>query len=585
MILGIHSGHDPGAALVHEGNIIAAVNEERMTGNKLAFGFPEKSIHEVMRIAGITADEVDCIALQRLCGSNPLEPNSLFWRQKALLTKGRSLLDFTYVAKGELHELYGWKSIVPNLLMMTGIPRWVLTELAALIGIKRIFGLRKKIVPVDHHTAHWASAYFTSGFDRALSVVVEGYDGEAGMRIGLVENGCMTQVAVSRSPHSPGLFYALCTRMMGFNFLLHGGKITGLAAYGDPDKAMGVVAGLLRSEGMELRISPRLFELELEWARTREMPRCFKAFSREDVAAAFQARLEKVIVETVTAAMHETGCRNILLCGGVAANVKLNQRIMSIPGVEQIFIHPGMSDCGLALGAALYLDKKRHPSPNPPLGNVFWGTPIDNRAVEAALKKHGLAYSRKSNMPKTIARLLQDGKIVVRVTGRMEYGPRALGNRSILSHCQDPGINTRLNECLNRTEFMPFAPAVLAEEAHKCFKGYKAARHAAEFMTTTFDCTGWMVERCPAVVHVDHTARPQFVTPASNPDFYAIIKEYQAATGIPALINTSFNMHNEPVPATADNALRVFMQSALDYLAIGDYLVSKTKEEEELAGA
>lgn len=585
MILGIHSGHDPGAALVHRGEIIAAVNEERMAGNKLVFGFPGKSIHEVMRIAGIKAADVDDIALQRPCGSNPLAPNGLYWRQKALLTKGRSCLDFIYTSKGKQHEIYGWKSIIPSLLVLTGMPRWMLTEGTAFLGIKRIFGLRKKITIVDHHTAHWASAYFTSGFKKALSVVIEGYDGEAGMRIGLIENDRMTPVAVSRSPHSPGLFYSLCTRMMGFNFLLHGGKITGLAAYGDPSKAMGVVEGLFWNEGMELRTSPLLFELELEWAKTRKIPSCFKDFSREDVAAAFQARLETVIIETVTAAMNKTGCRNILLSGGVAANVKLNQHIMSIPGVEQIFIHPGMSDCGLALGAALYLDKKRHSSPSPPLKNVFFGTPINNSDVEPALKKHGLAYRRKTNMPKTIAKLLQDGKIVVRVTGRMEYGPRALGNRSILSHCRDPGINARLNDRLNRTEFMPFAPAVLAEEAHKCFKGYTPALHTAEFMTTTFDCTDWMIEHCPAVVHVDHTSRPQFVTPASNPDFYAIIKEYQAASGIPALINTSFNMHNEPVPATVDNALRTFLRSALDYLAIGDYLVSKNRDEKELGGA
>ncbi len=582
MILGIHSGHDPGAALVHKGHIIAAVNEERMTGNKLTFGYPAGSVREVMRIAGIGPDDVDEIALERVCGKGRLSANSLYWRQKALLTRGRSLRDFYYISKGRHRETYGGKSIVPGLFMLTGLPRLLLTEGAALIGIKRLFGPRKKITPVDHHTAHWASAYFTGGIERALSVVAEGSDGESGMRVGLIQNGRMTSLAMSPSPHSPGYFYALCTRMMGFNFMLHGGKITGLAAYGDPAKAMEIVSSLFWSRGMEVRVSPRLFELELEWAKTRKMPACFRGIAREDLAAAFQARLETVIVETVRAGMDKTGCSQILFSGGVAANVKLNQRIMEIPGVERIFVHPGMSDCGLALGAALYLDRKRIPSPNRPLKNVFLGTPIRNSALEASLKKHGLKYRRVSNMPETAAKLLQNGKIVVRVNGRMEYGPRALGNRSILSACRDPEVNQRLNRRLGRTEFMPFAPAVLAGEAHKCFKGHAPAMHAARFMTVTFACTDWMIAHCPAVVHVDNTARPQFVTPESSPDLYAILKAYCGATGIPALINTSFNMHNEPIPAAAEDAVVTFKRSTLDYLAIGDYLVSSANEQEAL---
>lgn len=576
MILGIHSGHDSGAALVHKGEIIAAVNEERLTRDKLSFGFPRQSIHEVMRIAGITPKDVDEIALQRLSGPDPLTPNRLFWTQKAKLTGGRSLLDFTYISKGKLKAAYGLKSIIPNLLILSGLPRWTFTEGTALVGIRQIFGLKKPVNFIDHHTAHWASSFYTSGFDKALSVVVEGYDGEAGMRIGVVDNGEMTPIAASSSPHSPGFFYALCTRMMGFNFLLHGGKITGLAACGDPKKAYDIVSRLMWCEGMEVRLAPEVFDLELEWAGTLEMPEVFQPFSREDIAAAFQARLEEVMVEAVSQAMEKTGCTDIILSGGVAANVKMNQRIMSIPGVEAIVVHPGMSDCGLALGSAIHLDKQRHPTPNQPIKHVFLGTDIEEEHIEKSLRSHGFEFTKEIDIAKSVAKILQQGEVVVRVTGRMEYGPRALGHRSILCHCQDSSINDRLNKRLRRTEFMPFAPAVLASEAHKCFKGYESAEYTAEFMTITFDCTEWMAETCPAVVHVDTTARPQFVTPESNPDFHAILKNYHEATGVPALINTSFNMHNEPIPATLEDSIRVFKKSKLDFLAIGNYIATNS---------
>jgi carbamoyltransferase len=172
-----------------------------------------------------------------------------------------------------------------------------------------------------------------------------------------------------------------------------------------------------------------------------------------------------------------------------------------------------------------------------------------------------------------IARLIADGKVVARFNGRMEYGPRALGNRSILYHAMDPAVNQWLNKRLGRTEFMPFAPATLMEHASDCYLDLAGCEHAAQFMTLTFDCTEKMKQTSPAAVHVDGTARPQLVTDRSNPSFYKILKEYHALTGIPSVINTSFNMHEEPIVCTPEDGVRAFLQGNLDYLAIGDFLV------------
>ena len=188
-----------------------------------------------------------------------------------------------------------------------------------------------------------------------------------------------------------------------------------------------------------------------------------------------------------------------------------------------------------------------------------------------------MSFEKPLNLEKRIAELLTSGKIVAHFNGRMEYGPRALGNRTIMYHAKDPDVNLWLNTQLGRTEFMPFAPATLYEERERCYKNIQGAEHTAQFMTITFDCTDFMLEHCPAAVHVDGTARPQLVAQEANPRFYNIIKEYHKLTGNPSIINTSFNMHEEPIVCTPKDAVRAFVLGNLHYLAIGNYLVAGSK--------
>jgi carbamoyltransferase len=296
-------------------------------------------------------------------------------------------------------------------------------------------------------------------------------------------------------------------------------------------------------------------------------------FPKIDVAAAYQHVLELVATGYVAHYMEQTGATNLVLSGGVVANVKLNQRIRQLPGVAGIFIHPNMGDGGCGTGAAL-LEFVGKPALSEPLRDAYLGPSFDDDEIVAAVQRAQLPYERHAPVEPRMAQLLADGKVIARFTGRMEYGPRALGNRSILYHAREPEVNHWLNQRLGRTEFMPFAPATLFEHRHQCYQAIDGAEFAAQFMTITFDCTEFMRRESPAAVHVDGTARPQLVTSQSNPSFHRVLTEYHALTGLPSLINTSFNMHEEPIVCSPDDAVRAFLQGNLDYLAIGDLLVA-----------
>jgi carbamoyltransferase len=283
-------------------------------------------------------------------------------------------------------------------------------------------------------------------------------------------------------------------------------------------------------------------------------------------------------VRVVSAWLAKTAMKNIVVSGGVHANVKLNQRLREIPGVERIFVYPNMGDGGCGTGAAMLAFE--HRCVPRAIDNVYLGPDYTEAEIAAALEVHGLAGERFDDTEERVAALLKNDSIVGRFNGRMEYGPRALGNRSILYPAKEPAVNQWLNHQLGRTEFMPFAPAALASEAHRLFHNLQGSEKSAEFMTLTFDCTDEMKRKCPAAVHVDGTARPQMVSRESNPSFHRILSRYNELTGIPALINTSFNMHEEPIVCSPDDAIRAFLAGRLDYLAIGPFLVRHPRFEE-----
>jgi carbamoyltransferase len=271
--------------------------------------------------------------------------------------------------------------------------------------------------------------------------------------------------------------------------------------------------------------------------------------------------------------------------------VKFNQRVHELPEVDNIFIHPAMDDSGLSVGSALAALAEA-PNQDPkrliqPLTNVYFGNQYNAEEIETAVKSADCQAEYLPNIHESVARLLAEGHVVARFTGAMEYGPRALGHRTILYQTTDPSVNDWLNARLKRTEFMPFAPATLTEFAASRYEGIEGAMDPARFMTITFNCTEQMKRESPGVVHIDGTARPQLIDSKTAPDFYEILSAYHQMTGIPSLINTSFNMHGEPIVCTPDDAMRSFQAGNLDYLAIGNWLVKHPSllEEEQLTAA
>jgi carbamoyltransferase len=272
-------------------------------------------------------------------------------------------------------------------------------------------------------------------------------------------------------------------------------------------------------------------------------------------------------------------CNKIVLAGGVFANVLLNQKILGIDGIDDIFIFPAMSDGGLTLGSAFYqLSQIKNESAEKflpkAIGNVYFGPGYTKAEIETALAELGIKFVKMVEPAKELAKLIYDNKIVALFTGRMEYGPRALGNRSIIYAPIDPTANDWLNKRLNRSEFMPFAPVTMKEHIKENYIGIADDPLAAKYMTITYNCTDKMKKDAPACVHIDGTARPQVITRTDNPYYYDIVNEYYKLSGIPTLINTSFNMHEEPIVASPKDAIRAFLDAGLDYLAMEDYLVS-----------
>ncbi len=527
--------------------------EERLTHKKHQNGFPKLALQSLFDIAKCGPEEIDYVAY----------PFFDYPTQRQLLIQG--------YLKDLNDNLKNINGLGPILQHEWSYLRWTMKAISDHRRFNRELeenlaklGLLPKLHRVEHQLAHAAAAFYTSGFEEALILTLDWYgDGLAGS-ISLGTQAGIKRILSIEYPHSLGLFYAQVTGALGFRMSHHEGKIVGLAAFGDKDKLSSAV----RKKFME-REGEYRYLTAMDFAFSRKLAR---KYSREDVAAAYQAVLEEVVTSLVRPYLREHRQRALVCAGGVAANVKLNQRLHEMEDVRRIFIHPAMGDDGTGAGAALYLSAINGVRPKK-LENVFLGPDHTDEQIKQALDNHGLSYQYFDPIEPEIARLLADNKVVARFCGRMEYGPRALGNRSILYPATDPKVNDWLNQRLQRTEFMPFAPATLSEHARQCYNNLEGAEQAAQYMTITFDCTPWMKEHSPAAVHVDGTARPQLVAPHTNPSFYRLLCEYRKLTRLPSLVNTSFNMHEAPMICSPEDAIQTFKDGKLDYLAIGNFLV------------
>jgi len=582
-ILGINlplkaKAHESGVALLDmDGRILFAANEERFSRVKIDGDFPEKTIYEMFKYLGISSDQIAFVCVPRL----------------RFLDKILRMGEFVWVERrGWIFKLEVYKKIIKLVINESVTRKLKGNNIGGFVMkyywkdfLKNKFP-KAKIVEIDHHLAHAAGAYYTSPWEETLIITLDGAGNFLTSIVATGRRGKIKIIDKTFVPHSVGSFWGSITRVCGFKSgTRHGGKVTGLAARGNPEMLIEKFRSIIRCEGLRIKSQENVFFKADSFIPNWESyePVRMKEYigdaTREDVAAAAQLRLEEVVLTLVKNAHKKTGLRKVVLAGGVFANVLLNEKILELSEIDDVYIFPAMSDGGLACGAALmtlanikiqedgYLRSRR-------LDNAYLGPSYQPDEIEAALKKINVFYSRLTKPAEEIARLIYDNKIIALFSGRMEFGPRALGSRSIIYAPIDPTANDWLNKKLNRSEFMPFAPVTMIEYIKENYVGIVDDPVAAKFMTVTYKCTEKMIKNAPACVHVDGTARPQVIKRNDNPYYYDIINEYYKLSGIPTLINTSFNMHEEPIVASPYDAIKAFLDSGLDYLVMDDYICS-----------
>jgi carbamoyltransferase len=602
---------DSTVSFVENGRILFACGEERLSRVKLQDGFPSLALELGLKRTGWTLDSIDVVAYSFFDGKEEArlikesqdydtkwqrnassEPSLAILRQRA---DGSYRPDLTTSvpgldpAKEFADRKTWWKRKAYEQALRSGtfdrmahdrsFKKWIELAVADHMKWTEVLetelgkrGLLGKLKRFNHHLCHAANAFYASGFDRSLVISFDGYGSGNCGAIYVGSDKGLEKLHEFKFPNSLGQFYEYVTSALGFRPSRHEGKIVGLAAYGNPE----VVGPILRSrfEGLDEG------DIRIVNASNYYLSRYLaQNFAMRDVAAAYQTVLEEVAKKVAGYWLKKTGCEYVCLSGGVNANVKLNQRIQECEGVKGVYVYPNMGDGGCGTGAAYVASVESGIRPER-VDSVYLGPDYSDEEIESCLKAAGVHYKRLQEPEVEIAAELAKNRIVGRFNGRMEYGPRALGNRSVLYQAKEPEVNLWLNHQLGRTEFMPFAPAALDESKHELFKNIEGGERTAQFMTITFDCTEKMCKESPAAVHIDKTARPQLVTAQSNPSFHKLLTEYKKLTGLSVLINTSFNMHEEPIVCSPEDAVRAFLDGRIDMLAIGNYLAFHPQLEE-----
>jgi carbamoyltransferase len=574
VILGLASSHDASACVFRDGELLSAVSQERVTRRKNdGYRLPFEAMHHALEAAGVARREIDAVALM-----HSFFPEKFFRREslakeiEARVVRARRRLtgeEDRYLNANDL--LKRARSLGRDIRPYFRESRFI-TELGLRPGTHAAF--------FDHHATHAAAAAHYSGFDACAVITIDGV-GELDVHYtsGTLAGGRLERIDHSaRLGTSPGEYYEAITEAMGFIALRHEGKVLGLAAYGEPRQLYAEFARALRPapdrRGFDSDFAGRP---DAYAARKAYLEGLVKRHPRENVAAAAQRVFEDAILAVVHDFLVRTGMRRVAVNGGVFANVKLNQRIAALAEVDELFVFPGMSDSGNSVGAAVLLQDAIDPGfiarRSGALHEVYWGSRWSEEACRRALESAAVRYVHleESNLVARAADAIHAGRVLGWFQGRMEFGPRALGNRSVLARATEASINTTLNTRLERTEFMPFAPSVLAEHADTVFENVARSAHCLPFMTITCDVRPEWRKRIPAVVHVDGTARPQTVARAVNPLYWSVIEAYRQRSGIPLVLNTSFNVHEEPIVCFPGNAVRALIDDRVDCLALGPY--------------
>jgi carbamoyltransferase len=547
--------HDSAASIARDGKTLFAVAEERLSRAKHDARFPERAIQACLDFAGVTAADLDFVCF----GWPP--PGALYRHDLACFAKGSQ--KFTY-----LNALNSTRYFASMWHQGGGERRF-----------RAHFGATKaQFRFVDHHLAHSISAYAFSGYDEAAVLVIDGRGAWEATSLWHGHAGRLDHVMTIPWPNSLGLFYAQFTGYLGFVPNSDEWKVMGLAPYGEPRVNL---SAFVDPEDQLYRVNARrlfgpdsapLAGIE-ELLGPSRVPESDIDDRHKNVAFAVQDMCERAIFTLVRAAVEKTKCRNLCLAGGVALNSKANGKILVSGLVDDLFVQPAAGDDGVCLGAALapYLDSGGQ-LPLHRMRHAYLGPDISEAEIEKALETYKIRYTPLNDAASTAAEWLAAGKILGWVQGRMEFGPRALGSRSILADPRDPEMNARVNNAVKFREWWrPFAPSMLAEVAGE----YLENPPDSPFMIVTSQVLADKRNVIPSVTHVDGSARPQTVERDVNSLYWRLIKEFGDRTGVPVIMNTSFNLRGEPIVCTPTDAIRTFYSSGLDALILGNYLVQK----------
>jgi len=550
IILGITDTvcQDNAAALLVDGELVGMVEEERLNRIKHAPRMaPQKSVQWCLERAGVKLEDVDIIAI----GFD--HPNTVFLDN--MRTKVRRFMKRQTILRNAREEFRYWKR-----------HRYHLAQLDPYLK------MRDKILFVRHHMAHAASSFHLSGFDQANIISL---DGSGGQDAGLIGMGRGTDIEVVQyvdRESSWGEFYERFTGALGFKPHSDEGKVMGLAAYGDPQGQ--VFPFIQMSNGNEIPHYDREgFLKALKEIRPREKSVSPINGYHENVAARLQYSLEQVVGRMAEVLHKRTGYTDLCMAGGTALNCSCNGKLLSLPWVKRIFVQPAAADCGTALGAAVHAHVKlTGERPRTRFNHMYWGPEFSNDEIEKVLKQAKVPYRKVERIGEETAKLIAQNKIIGWFQGRMEVGPRALGGRSIVANPTDPRMKDAVNNNVKfREAWRPFAPSILAD----CMEEYFGTKHPSPFMILAFQAREEVKPKIPAALHVDGTGRPQTVEKETNPRYWDLINEFRKISGVPVVLNTSFNVAGQPIVCTPKDAIGTFYICGLDALSIGDFIVEK----------
>jgi carbamoyltransferase len=561
VILGVWDGHDSGAALLRDGEILFAANEERFSRKKLDVEFPGQSIRESLKFTGLTPADISVVAISTSDFAKTLTRVLPGFKRRYYLIRRRKVEPSAF-NRFSKRAKYVLTEIGPGALSRKA------SSVAVGRELRRLGFEHPRLVWVGHHDAHAASAVATSRFSRGLVLSLDGIgDGLSGL-IGTFDGASVKILQTYSGKNSLGLFFEHVTNLLNMRELEDEGKVMALASFGYPvPDEENPLLSWFEVDGLVLRAR------HSSWTIHERLARTLYLYPAEQFAYMAQRVLEVTILKLVENACRATGLSDVVYAGGVASNIKVNMLLKNSPAVKNLYVFPHMGDGGLALGAALRAGQMLANVSRYPLPDLFLGPSYSATEVERAIKASGLPHARVERIEDRVAELIRDGRIVLWFRGRMEYGPRALGHRSILARADSVAIKDRLNVYLKkRVWYQPFCPTMLAEDAAEMLEDYNGVDNP--FMTVGYKIKDIYADRLAAVINADHSCRPQILSD-ENSSFGRLLRKVKDLTGHGVVLNTSMNKHGESIINTPDEALALLAGSRFEYLAIENFLVEK----------